>query len=252
MDLKIKNRTYVAALRAQRRIARQTSRPSLEYDDISNLSQSSKTSDKKNQHTNHDAGDIKQAQKTAGLIQKLRDLAESQDPASTEADTEAAREYMGLQDEIYRIAHTIDKNAKWIEHSNYEDSFVEIREDYGNNSFSFEEQQSSKVIRIDLNEDKGFSAKEFPHQASKEPPQEPIYRLDNALFDLNSYREYIGNLNQKARDAKPQKRQIDQDLDFSKESASFIHETLRCPVESRDGNGTEKPTDLALSLLNNT
>ena len=124
------------------------------------------------------------------MMSKLRELA--QDHQSQEESLEnqsIEQEYLGLQDELHRIAHTMEHKNQ----NDEENSKLEIGIDYDLEQLSLEAQESSKIVKLDLLSPSAPIKTLEVRELKPNPDTSAIVRLDNALIDLDSYRQLMGN-----------------------------------------------------------
>ena len=253
----LKNRTSLAALRAQRKIA-QERQAHWELDD------SPVVFERDENPTDISSGERRRLDKNCfqdseKIVSHLRHLAEQKlkkmgteqphyQQNQNEKENRTEQEYLGLQDEIFRIAQlSHDQQSSENDQVPCIESLI-IDNDYCSASGAQSQLgwQGCQTIKLNLNDPRGYSAPNERAQPHSEPSV--ITRLDNAPIDLNSYRKKIASsqYNHPKQDA--QHEEVRKNWDFAKESASFTSKSI---VRHDDDEQCKDNINLALSLLNN-
>lgn len=181
--MSLKNRTPGAALKAQRQIAiQEENRPS--FTTTNKLQKRHYAALKKSEAPARELGDKFVYEKEINLITKLRKLAQQRAPAyQTKGSMSVQQEYMGLRDEILRIAHTLDSHQPTLQRDHQPLQALSTIEPTGEIMLT---DQSPKLIRLNPSYQPECGIEE---QASSKDAQIP--RLHNAPSNLDSYKELI-------------------------------------------------------------
>ena len=238
----LKDRTYIASLAEQRRIARAAEAKTSSVRSHFAQKKSHKTADK-DEHTLKDQEYYDNL--SSQWIKKLRTLIPTgSSQGSTCLDT-GNQEYSLLQDELYRVAHSIrDRTRPHLDPSTPKKLDLE---EYKPSAFQLDHFEGRRLIRINLLSRSGFSAASQEQAGPQKTQLQSFCKLDNALSDLSSYRKYLEK--SQVREIVPEDNISPKENtgpNFPEESAKITQQILALDAPSEDD---KQMKNIALSLL---
>lgn len=222
---------------------------------------------------------------TTAMLVRLRELA-IQSASDTVSNTERAyidKEFVGLKDEIDRIAASTEFNGTRLlvgeaklpdEIANEPGTFpleIQVGKDYVSSVDGPDEDNPVNLIRIDLGQINAFTdgdgsleigrGEDGIRATSRESAQNSITKVDFAINRVSEYRSYLGamqnrlqstvnNLGVQVENIAAAKSQIE-DTDFAEETAKFTATQIIQQAGSSVLSQANQIPNIAISLVNN-
>ena len=231
----LKLKTQIASLREQRRIAKEQS---ISIETLTQLNPEHEVNEipqqvSANSISKEDRHDPEK------VINRLRSLAANL-PQTKEGPELFEQEYLGIQDELCRLAHSMNCSREYDKSDVAKVSDYRVEESFAFSTFKGKE--AVRRVRINTN-GKAKCVDSLQSVIQEKTPQ--ITRLDNAPIDLNSYRQGLKQVEslETVSQVKDQGTK-----DYSQEAARYISRMVYQGEDKKESNPT---CHVALSLLNN-